>query len=69
MAQITISDVDSTLNVAVRPPLPIIVSRQIDKPNPYIPPKQAWLESMDTLEGEKLGLLDLHPDVFGAHPR
>lgn len=55
--------------VATRPPLPLILSRQIERPNPYIPPKQAWLESIDTLEGEKLGIIDLHPDIFGAHPR
>ena len=55
--------------VATRPPLPLILSRQIERPNPYVRPKQAWLESIDTLEGEKLGIIDLHPDIFGAQPR
>jgi len=31
--------------------------------------KQAWLESLATINNEKLGLIDLHPEVFGAFPR
>lgn len=30
-------------------------------------PKQAWITSF--LTSEKMGILDLHDDVFGAHPR
>ena len=65
---ICVSDVGSSY-VPVRPPLPLITSRQVDRPNPYVESKQAWLESIDTLEGEKLGIIDLHPDIFGTSPR
>lgn len=30
---------------------------------------QAWVESFDTVEEVKLGIMDLHPAVFGAMPR
>ena len=33
------------------------------------PSKQAWLETLSQTEDEKLGILDLHPDVFGVFPR
>lgn len=52
-----------------RPPLPMMTSRKLQFPNKYLVPKQAWLESLATLENEKLGILDLHPDVFGTYPR
>jgi len=32
-------------------------------------PQQAWIESLSTVEDEKLGIIDLHPDVFGIPPR
>lgn len=60
---------DGDLEIAERPPLPIITSRKIEFPNPYSAPKQAWLENMDTVQSEKLGIIDLHPDIFGAPPR
>ncbi|KAJ8308514.1 hypothetical protein KUTeg_013388 [Tegillarca granosa] len=47
-----------------RPPLPMMTSRKLQFPNKYLVPKQAWLESLATLENEKLGILDLHPDVI-----
>ncbi|KAK7103742.1 large ribosomal subunit protein uL4m-like [Littorina saxatilis] len=50
-------------------PLPVITSRQLQFPSPYAEPKQAWLETLSTLEDQKLGLVDLHPDVFGIYPR
>ena len=36
---------------------------------PMIPIRQAWIENLDTLESNNLGLIDLHPDVFGTRPR
>ena len=36
---------------------------------PMIPIRQAWVENLDTLDPNNLGLIDLHPDVFGARPR
>jgi len=54
-------------NDSRRPPL--ITSRQHRFPVTYGSPRQAWVESMDTVEGTKLGMVDLHPDVFATFPR
>ena len=35
---------------------------------PFVP-RQAWLESMRDYDEQHLGLVDLHPDVFGVPPR
>ncbi|ELU14082.1 hypothetical protein CAPTEDRAFT_182691 [Capitella teleta] len=32
-------------------------------------PKQAWLETLSSIENEKLGIIDLHPEVFAVFPR
>ena len=52
-----------------RPPLPMITGRKIAFPPPNKAPQQAWLESLATVDNEKLGLVDLHPDVFATFPR
>lgn len=31
--------------------------------------RQVWIESCDTAEERRLGLMELHPDVFAAQPR
>ncbi|XP_037927491.1 39S ribosomal protein L4, mitochondrial [Teleopsis dalmanni] len=31
--------------------------------------RQAWIENTDTVEERKLGLIELHPDIFAAQPR
>jgi len=36
---------------------------------PQMKPKQIWLENLNTVDEEKLALLELHPQVFGASPR
>jgi large subunit ribosomal protein L4 len=59
----------SVSSVAVRPPLPFITSRKLDHIPPNRPAKQAWLETLGTIEDEKLGLVDLHPDIFATFPR
>ena len=38
-------------------------------PPPYLKPKQAWVESLDTVEHNFVGLIDLHPDIFDIYPR
>ncbi|CAL8069329.1 unnamed protein product [Orchesella dallaii] len=52
-----------------RGPLPLITHRELN----YLPfgraSRQAWMENLDTIEEQKLGLVDLHPDVFGTFPR
>lgn len=41
----------------------------MDYPSRFVPPKQAWIESLETIEDEKLGTVDLHPEIFGTYPR
>ncbi|XP_012265827.2 39S ribosomal protein L4, mitochondrial [Athalia rosae] len=49
---------------------PIIsTTKAIEENRFYEKPKQVWLENLDTIEEKKLGLLKLHPDIFGAQPR
>nr|CAG4652200.1 EOG090X0EDZ [Triops cancriformis] len=55
--------------IASRSVLPIVTSRQLAYPNTFLEPRQVWVENLDTVEEEKLGLIDLHPDIFGAKPR
>lgn len=31
--------------------------------------RQAWIENANTVEEQKLGMIELHPDVFAAQPR
>ena len=35
----------------------------------YIKPREIWLENLNTIQGKKLSLVKLHPDVFGFQPR
>ncbi|XP_070578161.1 large ribosomal subunit protein uL4m-like [Ptychodera flava] len=49
--------------------LPLMTSRPIKQLPIHLKPKQAWLESLSSVEDTKLGLLDLHPDVFATYPR
>jgi len=50
--------------------LPLMTSRKLPHRVPLgAEPKQAWLESLSTMKNEKLGLIDLHPEVFAAFPR
>ncbi|EFO87729.1 hypothetical protein CRE_05535 [Caenorhabditis remanei] len=37
--------------------------------SPFVKTPQAWVSSLETIEDEKLGLVDLHPDIFRATPR
>lgn len=46
-----------------------VVSRDLQFPAPYMKSRQAWIENLNTLEEQKLGLIDLHPDVFACMPR
>lgn len=49
--------------------VPLITSRKLENCNKYRQPRQAWLETLSTVDDHKLGMLDLHPDVFAVHPR
>lgn len=50
-------------------PPPVIAGRKLDYLDPCRQPRQAWVENLDTVEEKKLGMVDLHPDVFGSFPR
>uniref|UniRef100_G3MS17 Large ribosomal subunit protein uL4m n=1 Tax=Amblyomma maculatum TaxID=34609 RepID=G3MS17_AMBMU len=52
-----------------RPPLPLITKRELAYPSKFTPNREAWVENLDTIESEKLGLIPLHPKVFGVFPR
>lgn len=56
-------------NFQTRVGLPVITTRKLEYLNPYVEPKQAWLENIDTVNSEKLGIIDLHPDIFSEPPR
>lgn len=38
-------------------------------PPSYLPPRQVWLENLDTIDEKRVGILELHPEVFAANPR
>jgi len=67
--QLPTSTEDVAVAVSTRPPLPIITSRKLNFLEPFHSPRQAWVENLDTIKEDKLGLVDLHPDVFAAFPR
>jgi len=50
--------------------VPIISKIQYDDEDTlYQKPRQVWLENLDTIQGKKLGLVNLHPHIYGAIPR
>jgi len=56
------------LAISQRPPLPIITERKLTFPKVGRIPRQAWVENLDAVKETKLGMIDLHPDIFGAFP-
>ncbi|XP_015596059.1 39S ribosomal protein L4, mitochondrial [Cephus cinctus] len=49
---------------------PIISKRSyIDEDRLYLKRREVWLENLDTVDAKKLGLVYLHPEVYGAQPR
>lgn len=48
---------------------PILIPATKEYPNKYQLPRQAWIENFDTVEQQNLGIIELHPDVFGKAPR
>lgn len=46
-----------------------IVKRTLENVPSHKKPQQAWLETLNTIDEKRLGLIDLHPDVFGELPR
>lgn len=64
-----VPNAESSQTIPVKHSVPIITSREVQFPSLYLPTKQAWLDTMSTLEEQKLGIIDLHPKIFGAYPR
>lgn len=48
---------------------PATAPRQLLFPSNYIKPRQVWLEALDTIDEKKLGILELHPEIFAQAPR
>ncbi|XP_017877957.1 39S ribosomal protein L4, mitochondrial [Ceratina calcarata] len=49
---------------------PIISKKNFDDEKfLYQKPREVWLENLDTVQSKKLGLVQLHPTVYGAAPR
>ncbi|XP_031777477.1 39S ribosomal protein L4, mitochondrial [Nasonia vitripennis] len=67
----TAASVDNVANTSYTSEIEPIIStkKYLDEHKFYIKPRQAWIENLDTIEEKKLGLITLHPDIFGALPR
>ncbi|XP_022188681.1 39S ribosomal protein L4, mitochondrial [Nilaparvata lugens] len=68
LEQSQIEDAATALNDSERQ-LPLITNRNLEFLPKFETPRQAWVENLDTVEEQKLGLIDLHPNVFGVMPR
>lgn len=60
---------DQSSLIQTRGPLPLMTSRQLNYPNKSKEGVQTWLETLNTIDNEKLGMVDLHPDIFATFPR
>lgn len=49
--------------------LSTVQPRQFLFPPKYQKPRQVWVENLDTIDEKKLGLMELHPDIFAYSPR
>jgi hypothetical protein len=49
--------------------VPLTTHRKLDHMLNHAHSKEAWLETMCCPENKKLGIIDLHPDVFATFPR
>ncbi|XP_055919716.1 39S ribosomal protein L4, mitochondrial [Eupeodes corollae] len=57
---------------SVKPSTPALIiplSQKSEIPTNIRANRQAWIENTDTVEEKKLGLIELHPDVFATNPR
>lgn len=48
---------------------PMIVERKLEFPTKDGRSRKAWVENIDSIEERKLGMIDLHPEIFAAKPR
>lgn len=49
--------------------IPIITSRKLFKLSPLQKPLQSWVESLNQIPVNKVGIVDLHPNIFSVNPR
>jgi hypothetical protein len=49
--------------------LPIMTARQLAHRPLNGQSKQAWLETLSSVDDKKLGIVDLHSDIFATFPR
>lgn len=56
--------------VAKKPEVPLLIPN-IDKyqPSKFVAERQVWIENLDTIDEQKLGIINLHPTVFADAPR
>jgi len=65
----TLVDVQNGTSFVNRPSIPILTSRKLDFPPKFRSPRQVWISNLDAVEEEKLGMINIHPDVFASLPR
>ena len=63
------SSIHSGTSFVNRPSIPILTSRKLDFPPKFRSPRQVWISNLDAVEEEKLGMINIHPDVFASLPR
>lgn len=52
------------------PALPLIIPNTDSyPPSKYQVERQIWIENLDTIDEQKLGLINVHPEVFACAPR
>lgn len=57
-------------NVIVSPVSPVSTGALAEQhPAKYQVQREIWVENINTIDEQKLDILPLHPDVFGAMPR
>lgn len=50
-------------------PAPAIIPLVTEFQPKYQSARQVWIENLDTIGEQKLGLIELHPDIFATTPR
>ncbi|XP_034249733.1 39S ribosomal protein L4, mitochondrial [Thrips palmi] len=48
---------------------PMIVERKLEFPTKDGRSRRAWVENIDSVEERKVGMIDLHPEIFAVQPR
>lgn len=54
-------------NYCTKPTIVPVLNKYLDQQNQL--PRQVWIEGMETVDGEKKGIIELHPSIFAQTPR